>query len=99
MKSLLVFLLASYGVTNIVTAGRLFAGMRDALARRVPALGYWIRCPMCFGFAAGVFWAACGLWPATAAPAALDWLAAGAASSGWCWVVRVVLHRLGEDAL
>jgi hypothetical protein len=97
--SLLLFLLACYGVTNIVTAGKIFAPLRAALERWAPAAGYWIRCPMCFGFAVGIFWAACGLWLETRAILPLDWLAAGAVSSGWCWAIRVILHRLGEDAL
>ncbi len=97
--ALLLFLLACYGVTTIVTTGRIFMGVRSGLAARVPALGRWVRCSMCLGFAVGVGWGAVGLWPGTPLPRALDLLAAGAVSSGFCWAMRVVMHRLGEDAI
>ncbi len=96
---LLVFLLASYGVTNIVTMGRIFQPTRALLARVSPAIGYWVKCPMCFGVAAGVGWAIAGLWPPFAASRFVDLACAGAVSSAFCWIVRVVLHRLGEDQL
>ncbi len=97
--SLLVFLLACSGTTNIVTGGRIFAGIRASLDRRHPALGYWARCPMCLGFFVGVVWAVAGLWPSSAKASVVELAAAGAMSSGWCWAVRVVLHRMGEDEL
>jgi hypothetical protein len=96
---LLVFVLASYGVTNIVTAGRLFAGFRSRLAAFSPLLGHWAKCPMCLGFPAGVLWALLGLGPGTALGRAADLAAAGAVSSSACWLLRVVAHALGEDEL
>jgi hypothetical protein len=93
---LLIFLLASYGVTNIVTGGKIFKPLRDLL-KPVPALGYWIQCEMCFGFAVGVAWGALGLWPDLGIPLWKQLMAAGAVSSGWCWMTRVALYRLGED--
>ena len=101
---MLPFLLASYGLTLIVTQSRIFRPLR-AKVERVPGIGYWIKCPMCFGFWAGFFWSG-SLWPMIAMPLlgrtealALNTLAAGCVSSGFCWMVRVVLHKLGEDEL
>ncbi len=97
--SLLEFLLATYGVTNIVTGGRILAPLRDWLDRRSTVVGYWVRCPVCLGVPVGMTWALVGVWPATGRGRLVDVLAAGAVSSGWCWGVRVLLHRLGEDEL
>jgi hypothetical protein len=96
---LLVFVLASYGATNVVTAGRLFAGLRSRLAAFSPLLGHWATCPMCLGFPVGVLWSALGLGPGTALGTARDLAAAGAISSGACWLLRVLAHALGEDEL
>lgn len=84
--------------TTIVTTGKIFAPVRERVRGRSQLAGYWIRCAMCFGFPVGIFWCALGVWPGTGRAAA-DLLAAGAASSGWCWIMRVLLHRLGEDEL
>lgn len=123
MLILLIFLLASYGVTNIVTGARIFKWLRELLRpacgtgtseeldsdasqpgwlRRafrhvVAGLGYWISCEMCFGFAVGVGWCALDLWPDLGLVWWKQWAAAGAVSSGWCWLVRVLLHKLDED--
>ena len=96
MLLLLIFLLASYGVTNIVTGGKIFKPLRE-LVKPVPGFGYWICCEMCFGFAVGVGWCALELWPDLGLAWWRQWFAAGAVSSGWCWMVRAILHRLGED--
>ena len=95
---LLVFLLASYGVTNIVTGGKIFEPVRELL-KPVPFFGYWVKCEMCFGFAVGAVWCALGLWPDLGLSLWKQLIAAGAVSSGWCWTTRVVLHKLGEDAI
>ena len=97
MRQLLVFLLASYGVTNIITISRLFRPLRDWLAKKSTAAGHWVGCPMCMGVPVGVVWSLLGLSPGSGLGVALD--AAGFASSGWCWMVRVVMHHLGEDDL
>lgn len=96
---LIVFLLACYGVTNIVTSGRIFEPVRAAAERHVPLLGYWLKCPMCFGLPVGVGWALAGIWPPAPGGIAVNLACAGVVSSGFCWVMRVVLHRLGEDDL
>ncbi len=99
LVELVVFLLASYGVTNIITQSRLFRGPREWIARGSATAGRWIRCPMCIGVPVGVAWSLLGLSPGVGRPLALDAGVAGFVSSGWCWIVRVVLHRLGEDEL
>jgi hypothetical protein len=97
--TLVVFLLACYGVTTIVTQGRIFAPVRAAIARISEPAGHWIRCPMCFSVPVGIGWALLELFPPTGAARWVDVAAAGAVSSGFCWVTRVVMHRLGEDDL
>lgn len=95
---LIVFLLASYGVTNIVVSGKIFEPVRKALSP-VPVLGYWIKCPMCFSVPVGVGWALLGVFPRGGVPMWVDLAAAGAIASGFCWMMRVLLYRLGEDEL
>lgn len=97
--ALVLFVLASYGATNIVSSGRLFAGLRARLAALSPSVGYWIRCPMCLGVPVGVLWALAGLRPETSLGAAGDLAAAGAISSGTCWLLRVATHAMGGDQL
>jgi len=96
---LLVFLLACYGVTNIIPISRLFRGVRAWIGRRSEMAGHWIQCPMCIGVPVGVGWSLVGL----TLPVGLGYLGnaivAASVSSGWCWMVRVVMHRLGEDEL
>jgi hypothetical protein len=96
---LLIFLLASYGVTNIVTSGKIFEWLRKLLDRRSKVLGYWIKCPMCMGLWVGTVWCLLGLGPGSHLSRWMDVAVAGTVASGWCWIARVVLARLGEDAL
>lgn len=98
IMKIFVFLLACYGLTNIVTGGKIFAGLRAWLLSKNVSAGFWIQCPMCFGLPVGVFWALAGLWPRmTWWP--MDLLAAGCVGSGWCWAVHVVMVKMGEDEL
>ena len=99
MQQLLVFLLACYGVTTIVTLGKIFAPVRAVVARVNQHAGHWIKCQMCFSVPVGVGWALVDLFPPTGAERWVEVCAAGAVSSGFCWFVRVVTHRLGEDEL
>jgi hypothetical protein len=102
MISLIVFLLAAYGLTNAITGGQIFEPLRESLAR-IPRVGDWlfgfIECPMCVGF-----WVGLGIYTAGLRPniGATWWVSGGClalAASGWCWIVRVALARLGEDRL
>lgn len=94
-----LFVLASYGATNILVAGRLFAGARARLAALSPFLGHWARCPMCVGVPVGVLWALAGLRPGACAGPIADLAAAGAISSGACWLLSVAAHALGGDEM
>jgi hypothetical protein len=96
---LALFLLASSGLTHIVTISRLFRGVRAWIAKRSASAGHWICCPMCIGVPVGAGWSLAGLGPGSGLGWAGDAVAAAFVSSGWCWMVRVVLHRLGEDEL
>lgn len=96
---LALFVLASYGTTNILTAGRIFEVPRARLAAFSPFLGRWARCPMCLGVPVGALWVLAGLGPGTALGTAGDVAAAAAISSGVCWLLRVAGHALGEDEL
>jgi len=96
---LVIFLLASYGLTNIVTMSRLLRGLRGWVARRSEMAGHWIACPMCVGVPVGIGWSLAGLRIAGDLGVIGEAAVAGAVSSGWCWMSRVVLHRLGEDSL
>ncbi len=96
---LVLFVLASYGATNILASGRIFAGPRERLAARSPFLGHWVRCHMCLGVPIGVLWALLGLGPGTSLGAPVELAAAGAVSSGACWLLRVATHEMGGDTL
>jgi hypothetical protein len=94
-----VFLLACFGTTNIVTTSRLFAGLRRRCERRSTFAGYWVRCTMCMGVPVGIGWNLVGLGLASGLLWFLEALVAGAVSSGGCWVLHVALHRLGANEL
>lgn len=96
---LLVFLIACHGLVQIVTGGKIFHGLREWLARRSAFLGYWIKCPMCFGVPAGAGLAAAGLWQPVTGSWPLDVFAAAMTGSAICWTMHVVLHKLGADEL
>ena len=117
---LILFFLACFGVTNIITGGKIFEPLRKSLARIAapvvifecgeeqvtrPAnifwrsLAYWIKCPMCIGVPVGVSWRLIGLFPNTSLGFWRELVIAGFVSSAVCWVMRVVLARLGEDLL
>ncbi len=100
---LLIFLLTVYGITNIINSSRLFSPLR-AWLEDLPGslgenLGYWIKCPMCMGVPVGIIVCLIGIFPYTEMALWKDLIAAGAMSSGFNWIIRVVLARLGEDNL
>lgn len=58
--SLLLFLLAGFGVTTIITKGDIFEPLRSSLDNNKEGLyenffGILITCPMCVGFWVGIF--------------------------------------------
>lgn len=106
--AMIQFLLATYGLTLIVTQSKIFRPVRGLFEgtsnRLLKFFGDMLHCPMCFGFWSGIFWSR--FWPAVAISDLPRWetgtlniLAAGCVSSAFCWIVRVALHRLGEDDL
>ena len=102
MISLIIFILVCYGTTNVITGSKIFAPIRDRSKRLPGRYGVWfgqlMDCPMCMGFHVGVFWFAVGLIDIDLR-LNLGWLAAGSLASGVCWIIRVLLYRLGEDSL
>jgi hypothetical protein len=104
--SLIIFLLVTFGTTNIVTSSLLFFPIRDLAERIHSKLGYWSRCPMCFGFASGMTWSILGLWSINmpfVVPAVVQllfsFITAGFASSGFCWFMHVMLVKMGASEL
>lgn len=95
----LIFALVCFGLTNIVTGGKICRPLREGLARRFPWLGEWIDCPMCFGFWVGAFWDAAGLFPRVGVSRLVEVIAAASISSAVCWIVHVALVHLGADEL
>ena len=98
----LIFLLAIYGTTNIITSGKIFEGLRRKIEKISDFWGYWIKCPMCMGLWVGAFFSVMGWTPVIhgwASSRLNSVVIYGLVSSGWCWIVRVVLHSLGEDDL
>lgn len=112
---LLVWSAVVWGVTMIVTTSKIFASLRDAFPHasagdyvtRKNAIGTLLRCPLCFAFWVGLFFAAFGYTPVAIAtpwlpaPAAfaLTLVASGAAASAVSWTWHVVLVRLGSFEL
>jgi hypothetical protein len=52
---LLYFILASWGMTQILVYGSIFEDARDWIVEKSDWLGTLINCPMCTGFWAGAF--------------------------------------------
>lgn len=98
MIVLICFILSCYGVTNIVTSGKIFEWFRD-LVKPIPILGYYVKCPMCVSVPIGMLWFLVGLRPEMESPFWVSMLSCGMISSGCCWIIRVILGHLGEDAL
>lgn len=101
MEALFIFLMASYGVTNIITGGSIFAPLRAYLSGHkwlvIRKLGELISCPLCLSFWVGTVWH----WVLFDADtdSDLEWVAFGAMASGFVWIVYVIMQRLGEDKL
>lgn len=54
---------------------------------------------MCIGLPVGMAWALVGIDLGTGLSPVWQVVAAGFSSSGWCWAMRVIMARLGEDEL
>lgn len=97
--ALAVFLLACFGLVEVVAVGRIFARVRAwLLVGWTAPLGRLVHCPMCLGVWVGAGFAAVGLFP-LGAPRWLEISTGAFASSAWCWSAHVVLARLGAGDL
>ncbi len=100
MQTLASWTLLVYGATLIVTGSRLTEPLRTWLARVWPWLGKLVSCPMCFGW-----WVGAGVWAVlpNLSPVPGSWFIAAPAnafcSSAVCWILHVVLARMGADDL
>lgn len=102
---LLSWALAVYGFVLIVTGSKVCEPLRRLGKRLHPTLGYFLGCPMCMGFWTGAAASLAGL-PlfircdgVGAGAAAATLLANGCAGSAICWVLHVVLAKLGAEEL
>jgi hypothetical protein len=97
---MVLWLFLTYGVTLIVTGSRVAEPLRR-LVLRIPKFGYMIGCPMCFGWWVGLGLSLLGLGIAHGSPlpAWLVPIADAFCSSAWCWVMHVVLAKIGAEEL
>ncbi len=101
MYHLLLFLLVVDGCTDIITSSKLFAGFRTWVKLEYEWAADFVKCPSCIGFWAAVFWYLFDLAEIGSIISLnyLGWLAAGAMGSVYCWTMRVIRSKLGEDSL
>lgn len=100
----LAWLLVAWGFVVIVTTSRIFRPVRELADAYTPGLGVLLHCPLCFGFWAGVGLSLAGLTSPSSSVCPSWWLpfrawADGCAAAGACWIVHVVLVRLGANDL
>ena len=63
MMDLIYFVLASWGMTQILVYGTIFENQREWIMEKSNWLGTLIHCPMCTGFWVGVFFSSDGHYP------------------------------------
>jgi hypothetical protein len=92
---MILWLLLTYGVTMVLTCSRLLKPVRHWIGWKM------LYCPMCIGWWVGLGMSLLGvsLARASALPAFLVPVADAFCSSAWCWMVHVVLVRLGAKEL
>lgn len=96
MKALLIFILATTGLTSIVTFGKIFEPVRK-LFKRWKWVYYWISCSQCAGWWFGTGIAA--MFPSLGVP----WYFGGFIASACAYVYYCLVEYLdpsvgGEDA-
>lgn len=63
---MLIDVLSCVAITCIIVHSEIFRPLRDFVSKVHHTVGYWISCPMCFGFWVGLFYAFIfGLTPLT----------------------------------
>ena len=97
---MILWLFLTYGITLVITGSKIFRIFREWDATGL------LKCPMCTGWWVGLALSLYSLGPAsgqvwhTEMPQILLTMLANAFSaSAWCWIVHVVLVRLGADKL
>ena len=97
---LVAWILVVYGITLIVTGSWLFRPVRR-LFEPYPYLHKLVTCPMCFSFWVGIALGILGVGPCQLLPLFLigKILADGFAASAICWIIHVILVRLGSEEL
>lgn len=99
MLHLIYFLLACWGITQIITLSSIFAPVRRVVTAKIHhKIGELISCPQCTGF-----WVGLGLAFAFPAPEVICWrplevFAQGAISSGVCTILAALLGWFGWEA-
>lgn len=101
---MIAWFLIAWGFVVIVTTSRIFRPVRDLAAKHAPPVGVLLHCPLCFGWWAGAGLSLAGLASPSALVCPSWWLLArawadGCAAAGACWIVHVVLVRLGANDL
>ena len=87
MLTFLEFLLATIGLTFIVTQSKLFEPIRAFFGKIHNKLEYLLRCPMCFGFWAGIICYELKTHK-------IDLLLYGFISSFICYLAYLLIHPL-----
>lgn len=99
MLRLVVFILAVYGAAAAITVLRAGAPLRW-LVKSSQELSHFLHCPACVGF-----WIGCAAsafvyaGPALASSTSFNWLLVlvdGLVACGSCWIIHVVLCKLGQ---
>jgi hypothetical protein len=90
-----------YGATLILSGSLILKGLRTWIAARSYWLGKLIHCPMCVGFWVGLlsWFLLPELCPIQNHFWVLAALANGFSGSAVCWVIHVVLTKLGAEDL
>tara|TARA_R100000231_G_scaffold103000_2_gene76500 strand:+ start:1341 stop:1652 length:312 start_codon:yes stop_codon:yes gene_type:complete len=56
LASVLVWIMAVYGMTTIIVSSTIMQPVRNVISSWIPPLGKLVNCMLCMGFWAGVFW-------------------------------------------
>ena len=98
--ALVAWTLIVYGITLIVTGSHLFKPVRRR-TEPYPYLYKLFSCPMCFSFWVGIAFGIRGIGPGQFLPLSLieRILSDGCAASAACWIIHVLLVRLGSEKL
>jgi len=98
-EDLIAFILLCWGITNVLVNSKLFKPLRDRL-QPVPFIGQMSHCTMCMGWWVGLAVSALGMDVTDIGyDYRLEYVADAFVSSGTCWIIHVVLVKLGSDKL